>query len=217
MKTAPARATKRADQPPSTPGTPARRARRWPVLVSILALGLVAVAAQAVAADPASAPAQKPVKAAAPAKPATAAKPVRQKALKKSTAFGRLGDITVLSAVTASNKVSALQVTPPPPPPPPPVKKVAPPVTRQAPAAGPSTGRCGGDLPPCYIMNRESGGSLTAKNPSSSASGKWQFLDSTWAGYGGYSSASQAPESVQDAKARQLWAGGSGCGHWSAC
>lgn len=81
----------------------------------------------------------------------------------------------------------------------------------------PSSGRCGGNLPPCYVMNRESGGSLTAENPVSTASGKWQFLDSTWAGYGGYSHASQAPESVQDARAAELWASGSGCSHWSAC
>lgn len=81
----------------------------------------------------------------------------------------------------------------------------------------PSSGRCGGDLPPCYVMMRESGGSLTARNPSSSASGKWQFLDSTWAGFGGYTSAYLAPESVQDAKARALWAGGAGCSHWNAC
>ena len=56
-----------------------------------------------------------------------------------------------------------------------------------------------------------------ARNPSSTASGKWQFLDSTWAGFGGYASAYLAPESVQDAKARILWAGGAGCSHWSAC
>lgn len=84
-------------------------------------------------------------------------------------------------------------------------------------AAQQGTGRCGGDLPPCYVMMRESGGNIRAKNPSSSASGKWQFLDSTWAGFGGYARASQAPESVQDAKARALWAGGAGCSHWNAC
>lgn len=79
------------------------------------------------------------------------------------------------------------------------------------------SGACGGDLPPCYVMMRESGGNITAQNPTSTASGKWQFLDSTWQGYGGYAKARYAPESVQDAKARQLWAGGRGCSHWSAC
>jgi len=79
------------------------------------------------------------------------------------------------------------------------------------------SGACGGDLPPCYVMMRESGGDITAQNPTSTASGKWQFIDSTWAGYGGYAKARYAPESVQDEKARQLWAGGAGCGHWSAC
>jgi hypothetical protein len=90
------------------------------------------------------------------------------------------------------------------------------PTTRQsAPEIG--SGRCGGVLPPCYVMMRESRGDIRAENPTSSASGKWQFLDSTWAGFGGYARASHAPESVQDAKAAQLWAGGAGCSHWSAC
>lgn len=83
--------------------------------------------------------------------------------------------------------------------------------------ASQGSGACGGNLPPCYVMMRESRGSLTAKNPNSTASGKWQFLDSTWAGYGGYAHASDAPESVQDARAAQVWAGGSGCSNWSAC
>ena len=65
------------------------------------------------------------------------------------------------------------------------------------------SGRCGGSLPPCYIMMRESRGDIHAKNPNSSASGKWQFMDSTWNGYSGYAHASDAPESVQDAKARK--------------
>jgi predicted membrane-bound mannosyltransferase len=67
-----------------------------------------------------------------------------------------------------------------------------------------SSGQCGGDLPPCWIMNRESRGIITAKNPVSSASGKWQILDSTWGKYGGYSHAMDAPEWVQDAKARSM-------------
>jgi hypothetical protein len=79
------------------------------------------------------------------------------------------------------------------------------------------SGLCGGDLPPCYVMMRESRGNITAQNPRSTASGKWQFLDSTWAGFGGYAKARYAPESVQDAKARQLWNHGRGCSHWNAC
>lgn len=103
-----------------------------------------------------------------------------------------------------------------------PVKKAAAKAApRQAPRsytpAEQGDGRCGGDLPPCHVMGRESGGNIRAKNPSSSASGKWQFLDSTWQGYGGYPRAMDAPEDVQDGRARQLWGGGSGCSHWSAC
>lgn len=76
---------------------------------------------------------------------------------------------------------------------------------------------CGGDLPPCYVLRRESGGNPTAQNPHSSASGLWQFIDSTWNGFGGYAHAKDAPPDVQNEKARLTWAGGAGCGHWSAC
>lgn len=93
---------------------------------------------------------------------------------------------------------------------------------------------CGGSLPPCYVMNRESGGGYiniwngrcTAPygytgriSPcgTSSASGKWQFIRKTWGRYGGYLNAADAPESVQDAKAREIWNGGRGCSHWQAC
>ncbi len=100
-----------------------------------------------------------------------------------------------------------------------------PPTTRRAPvettvvrAAPAGTGACGGDLPPCWVMNRESGGDPTVWNrQGSGASGKWQFMPGTWGGYGGYSAAAYAPESVQDERARQVWAGGAGCAHWSAC
>jgi hypothetical protein len=78
---------------------------------------------------------------------------------------------------------------------------------------------CGGDLPPCYVKMRESGGDYSARNNSEpgAACGAWQIIGSTWAGYGGYSEACAAPPAVQDAKARELWAGGAGCAHWSAC
>ena len=78
---------------------------------------------------------------------------------------------------------------------------------------------CGGDLPPCYVKQRESHGDYNARNNASagSACGAWQIIGSTWAGFGGYPDACSAPPGVQDEKARQLWAGGAGCSHWSAC
>lgn len=90
---------------------------------------------------------------------------------------------------------------------------------RKAAAARPAVsnagnGRCGGSLPPCSVMMCESGGNIRAENPSSSASGKWQIVDGTWDGYGGYSHASHAPEHVQDERARQIYAGGAGRSHW---
>ena len=93
-------------------------------------------------------------------------------------------------------------------------------------AAYPS-GQCGGDLPPCWVMRRESRGDIRIWNGgcyngpcgggASTASGKWQVIRGTWNGYGGYRNAADAPEQVQDDFARGLWAGGRGCSHWSAC
>lgn len=80
-----------------------------------------------------------------------------------------------------------------------------------------TSGRCGGSLPPCSVMMCESKGDNTAQNSTSSASGKWQITRGTWGGYSGYPSAASAPESVQDDKARQLWAGGAGASHWRSC
>lgn len=55
----------------------------------------------------------------------------------------------------------------------------------------------------------ESGGSYTVVNPSSGASGAYQFLNSTWGtvpASAGYRTAASAPPAVQDLAAQQLFA-----------
>jgi hypothetical protein len=87
------------------------------------------------------------------------------------------------------------------------------------------TGACGGDLPPCYVMWRESRDEPGAVNPCDCAFGKWQFQQPTWdtvARESGRSDlvgvrASSVDVGTQDAMARALWAHGAGCGNWSAC
>ena len=58
------------------------------------------------------------------------------------------------------------------------------------------------------VRAHESGGNYRAENPISTASGAYQFLDSTWrtmsarAGHSGWGHAADAPPSVQDAVAQ---------------
>lgn len=90
---------------------------------------------------------------------------------------------------------------------------------------------CGGDLPPCDpTLKNESGGNIRiwnrhcyapvgwagSRSPcgGSTASGKWQFVRGTWNHFMGYLNAADAPASVQNEKARQLWAHGCGAFHW---
>lgn len=76
-----------------------------------------------------------------------------------------------------------------------------------------TTGRCGGDLPPCWVMMRESGGNIHAYNPTGCGGrgcyGKWQCDPRSCDGTG--------TEAEQDAEARRLWDHGRGCSHWAAC
>jgi murein DD-endopeptidase MepM/ murein hydrolase activator NlpD len=70
-----------------------------------------------------------------------------------------------------------------------------PPATGCAQAAGPIA------IVLATIRAIESGGDYQAHASGSTASGAYQFLDSTWAGYGGYRRAADAPADAQDVKA----------------
>jgi hypothetical protein len=54
------------------------------------------------------------------------------------------------------------------------------------------------------IRALESGGDYRARAAGSTASGAYQFVDATWAGYGGYPTAADAPPEIQDARAAEL-------------
>lgn len=102
------------------------------------------------------------------------------------------------------------------PPKPRPVVKVQAVAYRPTAAAG----RCYTEpgTPPGYVLQRESRGNPRIWNQQgSSASGCWQFIRSTWGGYKGYVNAADAPVHIQNERAKQVWNGGRGCGHWSAC
>lgn len=92
-----------------------------------------------------------------------------------------------------------------------------------------SVGKCYTEpgTPPASVMGRESGGNPRVWNGGkeysqesrgfSSASGCWQFIRSTWGGYKGYANAADAPVSVQNERAKQVWDGGNGYCHWHRC
>jgi len=81
--------------------------------------------------------------------------------------------------------------------------------------SGEGGGTCAGSIPG-HIIYRESKCNPMAVNSRSGAAGKYQVLESTWAGYGGYATADQAPEDVQDAWAAEAYAA-VGCRPWGGC
>lgn len=106
---------------------------------------------------------------------------------------------------------------------PPPVKKIVTqkPVENRPKSSGEVSGVCGGILPPCYVLDRESGYgdgdpntyNPNARNPSGCSGrgcyGKWQCDPNTCDGTG--------TEEQQNAEAARVWDNGRGCSHWDAC
>jgi hypothetical protein len=75
-------------------------------------------------------------------------------------------------------------------------------------SGGPPSASCEppveGDTVLAAIRTVESGGDYAAEAAGSTASGAYQFIDSTWGGYAGYPRASDAPPAVQDRKAAEF-------------
>ena len=78
-------------------------------------------------------------------------------------------------------------------------------------AVGPAPS--GGWTIPQQVVQCESGGQNLTPN-GAGASGSYQFMPGTWNNYGGYGQAYQAPKSLQDQRAQQLWNGGAGASNW---
>lgn len=89
--------------------------------------------------------------------------------------------------------------------------------------------RCGGHLPPCWVLARESGGRYDAVNPTGCGGrgcyGAWQFDPRTWDAAAGRAGRpdligvrpDRASPEDQDLIAAALWDDGRGCSHWAAC
>lgn len=73
-----------------------------------------------------------------------------------------------------------------------------------------------GTCTPTGIFYAESSGVWTAQNPTSTASGGFGYLNSTWSNHRGYLRARDAPPWVQWERFLQTWNGGAGRQHWAA-
>jgi len=130
-----------------------------------------------------------------------------------STTATTTAPTTTLAPTTSSTTTTHVHPAPAPPPAP------APTVAPAAPPVPPPTPAPAGQLPSILVAIRgcESGHDYTARNPRSSASGAFQFIDSTWRAYGDsrWTRAYLAPREVQDAAALRLYQA-SGTSPWNA-
>lgn len=121
---------------------------------------------------------------------------------------------TTPTTTAPSDPGREIPTTAPPTAPPPPVAVTAP---RTVPAGAgttaleaqpPTEGMPGQDVTLAAIARCEGyPDHVHSDHPGpSSASGKYGVLDTTWDGYGGYASAAEAPEDVQDAWAAEAYA-----------
>ena len=143
------------------------------------------------------------------APPSTVPVVTTQQATTSTTTTTTAPPTTVAPTTSSTTTTTHVHPAPAPPPPPAPAPTVAP-----APPPQPA-----GALPAILITIRgcESGHDYTARNPRSSASGAFQFIDSTWRAYGDsrWPRAYLAPREVQDAAALRLYRA-SGTSPWNA-
>ena len=222
-----------ANHPPSPSGAPARRAPHWPVRIGVVAVAALALAAPMAAAEPA-APVRPP--SIAEAVPAT---PV-DRPVQAGDGFKTLGEQAFVSAMTAPPQVKAPAPPPPPPttaapappapppttaaPPPPPPTTAAPappppPPTTAAPAPAPTPAPAPAPVASGTVWDRlaqcEAGGNWAA-NTGNGYYGGLQFSASSWAAMGGGGLPHQASRATQIAMGEKLLAA-QGWGAWPSC
>ena len=131
-----------------------------------------------------------------------------------------VGDVIALHEAETATILRALEPVPEPP-----VEEevyVAPAPRVSAPSNG-SYGPCGGQYPPCWVVENESSeaGLYGAYNSTGCGGGgcygKWQFSTEWACKLGLPCDLSTATPEQQDEAARLLWNGGSGCSNWDAC